>query len=280
MKRISLTFLCWMLCLASFASNPFWVQMDKKILNQLHELDKSKPNEVEKFFLQNRRNPKKENLGFGWSLWNTRIGGGYISLNAVFVYYNDSIINYRMYSDLPADKKLIVNYSEWFKKTFDVDSGKVKPFRYGENSLFKPLAEYNGPLTTKEVAKDILTYMTPYSGTTYGYAGGYSGDLLSNRRDFINIEPSLTPEKAILLMYSINPASRLTAIEYYKKNKDKFSNQKKIEDWIEKVYLEVLKVETLFGCTREAHESRFLVEYYSRIKEDLKTHLTTTAKKH
>ncbi len=268
MKRIGITFLFWMVCLASLASNPFWVQMDKKILKQLNELDKADPSQVESFFLQHRRNPEKVNLGFGWSLWNTRIGGGYISLSAVIIYHNDSIISYRMYSDLPNDKKLIGKYTKWFEKTFDVDSGKVKPYRYRESSLFKPLAEYDGPLTTQEVSHEVLTYMTPYSGTTYGYAGGYSGELLSNREEFISIEPGLSSEKAILLMYSINPASRLTAIEYYKKHKDKFRNQRQVEDWIEQVYKEVPTVETLFGCSRETKESRYLVEYYSRIKEE------------
>ena len=59
--------------------------------------------------------------------------------------------------------------------------------------------------------------MSPASGLYYGGRGGFSMNLLQNRELFMGLENKLTKELVIQLMYSINPASRLTAIEYYYK---------------------------------------------------------------
>jgi len=97
------------------------------------------------------------------------------------------------------------------------------------------------------VSAPIADYMTPNSGTMYGYAGG--GVIMQNRREFLKIEDSLTCDEAVYLMYAINPASRLTAIEYYYYHKDLFLDREKIEEWIDINFAEIPKVKTMWGCS-------------------------------
>lgn len=101
----------------------------------------------------------------------------------------------------------------------------------------------------------------------YGYAGGINGDLLVNRKNFKDIQKTLTTDQVYLLMFSINPASRLTAIEYYKKHQSEFANTESIDRWIQVVYTEIPKVDTLMGCIGETWESWLLVEFCLRIEE-------------
>ena len=68
-------------------------------------------------------------------------------------------------------------------------------------------------------------------------------------------------------MYSINPASRLTAVEYYYKNKDKFLNSIEINNWIDTIFTETPTIETLSGCVVRINNSRFLVEKYTTMNE-------------
>ena len=69
-------------------------------------------------------------------------------------------------------------------------------------------------------------------------------------------------------MYSINPVSRLTAIEYYLKNKQRFTNTKRIGKWIAKVFGEVPTIETIYGCLVTNENSKLLVEKFAKAKFD------------
>ncbi len=106
--------------------------------------------------------------------------------------------------------------------------------------------------------------MTPNSGTMYGYAGG--GVIMQNRKAFLEIKDSLTNDQLVLLMFSINPASRLTAIEYYLKEKERFSSQQLIDKWIDLVFLEMQKIKTMLGCfpITEATETLFPRHYVDK----------------
>jgi hypothetical protein len=65
-------------------------------------------------------------------------------------------------------------------------------------------------------------------------------------------------------MYSVNPASRLTAFEYYFNHKSKFSHQAEIEAWIRKVYKALPMVTTMDGCMEEHTYAKKRVEEYVR----------------
>lgn len=251
----------------TFANNPFWIHSDKKLISAVIKIDKNNPREVEQLF-KNQRIQKcdttKENLGFGWTMWTPGIGGGYTSISAVFFYYHDSLICYTLKPDLPEEKRLQRRYKKWYNNFFSYSNSEIQPFKFNELAILKPLKEFDG--TFKNITEKIVNYMTPFSGIMYGYAGG-SG-IMRNRKAFLEIKDSLTNDQVILLMYSINPASRLTAIEYYLKHKENFSLHQQIDKWIDLVFSEIPIVKTMNGCfpiseTTETLFPRHYIDKYS-----------------
>ncbi len=268
MRRLFIISTLFLFIQTAFAYNPFWVHIDKRLIKSVVKLDRSNPQTVEQFFIDHKSKTEKEYLGFGWTMWTPGIGGGYIGISATFIYYHDSIVSYTIAPRMPDEEGLIKRYKSWYKDSFAFETDKILPFNYNAEKILRPMKEYKGTLTAQTVPHKILDYMTPNSGTMYGYAGGYGGHLLQNRKAFLQIKDSLTNDQVIFLMYSINPASRLTAIEYYLKHKDNFLNQTSLDEWVDKNFIEIPKVETLFGCLRESWDTRTLVYMYSTMKTD------------
>lgn len=253
------------------AYNPFWVHKDKKLIKSIVQLDKSNPLAVEQYFRTQKIqkcDTAKENLGFGWSMWTPGIGAGYVGISAKFIYDHDRIVSYTITPRMPDEKGLVQRYKSWYQQGFSFESDKILPFCYNSDHILVPLKEYNGMLTPQTVPRKILEYMTPNSGTMYGYSGGYEEHLLPNRRAFIGIMDSLTNDQVIFLMYSINPASRFTAFEYYLKHKDSFSDQQALDQWMETNFREIPTVQTLFGCILRSYDTRALVELYASFRMD------------
>jgi hypothetical protein len=241
--------------------NPFWVALDKKLIKNLSKIDKSSPKEFEKYFLRARREKitLKQNLGFGWKMWNAGVGGGYIHISANFYYFKDSIISYSITPNLPDEKMLIKKYTDWYSSFFQSKGNELLPYKFQEEEIMKPLIELPYSLIPKNIPPNLLKYMSPKSGTLYGYSGGYGNDILPNRKLFQKLNPILNKDHIIFAMFAINPASRFTAIETYIKNKKEFVYSEKIEYWIEQNFEEIPKIKTLMGCSMESWSSRFLV---------------------
>jgi len=244
--------------LKTFAYNPFWTHADKKLIIAITNLDKNNPKEIEQYFKQ-KRESTKENLGFGWTLWSPGIGGGYISISATFYYYHDSLVSYTLTPQLPEEKGLLKRYKKWYKNYFEYSNSSIQAIKFNEIAILRPLKEYKGNL--KSVSSKILDYMTPTSGTMYGYAGG--GMIMQNRVAFNKIKSNLTNEEVIFMLYSINPASRLTAIEYYWKHKDAFRKQESVDEWIEQNFKEMPNVDSMLGCSSVTENTRSYVYMYS-----------------
>lgn len=261
--KIILTIFALVVSKICYSYNPFWIQQDKRLINKVVQLDRTNPTLVEQFFKSKKCDTIKEKLGFGWEMWSTGIGGGYISIKASFYYLNTKIVSYSIYPEMPTEKKLIPKYKKWYVYAFDFNEDEIIPYHYNPEEIMKPLNEYKGNLTSDSVSKTILKYMSPISGTLYGLTGGYTNTYTQNRQNFIQIQDYLTFDEAVLLLYSINPASRLTAIElFYRKN---YSKTKEIEQWINRNYIEFPSVETLFGCYRDRRMTKELVYFYSQI---------------
>jgi hypothetical protein len=231
----------------TFAYNPFWTHTDKKLITGVVNLDKSNPKQVEEYFKRQKIqkcDTSKEILGFGWKMWTPGIGGGYISISATFYYYNDSLVSYSLSPRLPEEKGLQKRYKKWYGDYFLYSNSEIQAFNFNQAAILQPLKQYAGAI--KNIPKKIAYYMMPNSGTMYGYAGG--GVIMQNRKAFLEIKDGLTNDQLVLLMYSINPASRLTAIEYYLKQKENFSCQQSIDKWIDFVFLEMPTIKTMIGC--------------------------------
>lgn len=245
----------------TFAYNPFWTHTDKKLISAITKLDKTNPKEIEQYF-KNQRIQKsdttKEFLGFGWKMWTPGIGGGYISITATFYYYNDSLVSYSLTPQLPDEKGLQKRYKKWYGDYFAYSNSEILTFKFNQAAILQPLKEFDGVI--RNFSEKIINYMTPNSGTMYGYSGG--GMIMQNRKAFLEIKDSLTNDQVIMLMYSINPASRLTAIEYYWKHKDSFENSDAIDKWIEQIFKQMPTVNSMYGCSSVTADTKFLVYTY------------------
>jgi len=104
-----------------------------------------------------------------------------------------------------------------------------KYFRFNEQEqvyyLIKNAENRNttSSFDTKDISSTIKFYTSPFSGLLYGCRGGYGDLILNNRCHFNKIKDSLNTTQLIYIMKGLNPASRLTAVEYYLKYKSKFS---------------------------------------------------------
>lgn len=248
-----------------YAYNPFWILQDRKLIKAVVNLDKNDPYQVEHYFKTQRiqkADTTKENLGFGWKMWDGGVGGGYIAIGAIFLYYHDSIVSYRLTPELPEEKGLVRIYRKWYKDFFSYKGGVIQPFNFHQSLIQQPLPGYSGSLHVADLSTKIINYMTPFSGTMYGYGGG-DGTILSNRQAFLAIKDSLTNADILLLMYSKNPATRLTAIEYYLSKKDDFGRRSDIDQWVETNFKEMPRVKTMFGCSETMFDTRELVKMIS-----------------
>ena len=244
---------------ATFAYNPFWVHTDKKLIASIINLDKNNPKQVADYFKYKKCDTSKQFLGFGWKIWTPGIGGGYTSVSAAFYYYNDSLISYSLIPRLPEEKGLQKRYKKWYRDYFTYSNSEIQAFNYNQDAILQPLKQYTGRINI--IPEKIANYMTPSSGTMYGYAGG--GLIMQNRKAFLEIKDSLTNDQVILLMYSINPASRLTAIEYYWKHKTRFASNTTIDKWIEQNFEQLPTVKSMSGCFSVTEDTKSFVYIHS-----------------
>jgi hypothetical protein len=109
--------------------------------------------------------------------------------------------------------------------------------------------------------------MTPYSGTSYGERGGYANELLQNRAAYLAIKNLLNNDIYKYLLCSKNPASRLTAAEYfYSAEASGAERSPEIIAKINEIFAETPTITTLMGCMVTPADSRALVKELSMHK--------------
>jgi hypothetical protein len=115
--------------------------------------------------------------------------------------------------------------------------------------------------------KDALCYyMSPYSGTTYGIRGGRGGQLLENRDRFLGLGDSLMlrKDRALWMLRSPNPASRLTAAEFVIRHKAAFPDYEQLlAGPLKKVFANPAKAETMRGDATLKEDARKLAFEFS-----------------
>jgi len=225
-----------------------WMDNDIDLLKQVSGLDKSNPQKVVDFFARITNYSTRDTLGFGWTHVNTAKGAGYISVGLDYYIYNNKIVSYTLSSKIAYRADLASKYDSLLHVAMPLDSGSFAYYKFRENRILTPLAEFAGGGHKKTIPLQMLRYMSPLSGTLYGYAGGLPIGTTQNRAMFNEIIKKLSPEQIMTMMYSINPASRLSAIEYYYRHPELFKNRAAIEGWIKKVYVQTATVESISGC--------------------------------
>lgn len=243
------------------SQNPFWVNADKKLINKLANQYSENPNYLSSIYGIHENNFDSldyEDLGFGYKMIKKGLGGGYISLKTNFYFHQDSLIGFTIFLSLPDHKRLIEKYKEWYKDKFNLEEYSPKIY-YNSELMDYPLLGYYGTLNVQEIRKELKFYFSIESGLMYGLRGGYSNSILPNRKLFIGLLNSLTYEELYLLMHSKNPATRLTAIEYYLRNKSNIDLEYPVDEWIEKVLRQTTSVDTLDGCLGSRRDPRLVL---------------------
>jgi len=118
--------------------------------------------------------------------------------------------------------------------------------------------------------RDALAYyMSPYSGTTYGIRGGRGGQLLENRDRFLGLADDLVRDKsrALYLLRSLNPASRLTAAEFIIRHKAAFPEYEGLlAGAMKRVFANPPKAETMRGSAILREDARKLAFEFAQIE--------------
>ncbi|MDG5493244.1 hypothetical protein [Psychroserpens sp. SPM9] len=221
----------------------YYVRVDTLFISQLTEAYKKSTEELLKTL--EVKNDRRENLGFGYQLKESGKGVGSISFNYKILYYKNEVIAYELSTYIKANKsrKLKKLYKERLSTMFEVnDDYKVEPIYFGLDKANEPLDGIEK--RTENKSTDLIN---PFAGIIFGNRCGYGMSVLNNRKLFDEI---IKNENCEYLLYSINPATRLMAVEFYYCNLTNFSeNQKKsIELRIEELKKVPLLTRNCYGC--------------------------------
>jgi hypothetical protein len=222
---------------AAFASNPIdWLLdfnplggiQDRKVIKAILRLPKADVQTVEQYFKKHDKDTARENLGFGWTVWKAGVSGWDIAIGATFYYDRDSLVSYSLTPNFSSQRGKLKRQQQRLRGIFQLVNDTAQPYTYNQSALFAPLKNYPGGL--QQIPSAIGRYMSPLSGTVYGYYwGGLYAELLPNRLAFKAIENSLRNSDIERLMYAINPATRFTAFEFYLGHKERFGERPDID---------------------------------------------------
>ena len=241
--------------------NENWVKKDSIFLSELkYILNKNEQNIID---ILGVNKDKNKELGFGFEQIESSMGKGYISIFYNLILKKGQVKSYELTPQIPSNKLLIERYMKFYSGIFEIKENIIYNRYYNIEKMEKPLGEINSNILLNE---NLSFLMTPFSGTRYGFSGGFSGSTFTNRGIFIDESKNITPEVCRKLMNSINPGTRLMGIEYYLKNKTEFKNQDSINNWIDKIYSELPTIETLEGCFVMQRDSKELVSEYVKRK--------------
>ena len=219
-----------------------WVKDDSVFISNLAKSYKINPLTMEA--LLSYKGNRKEKLGFDYYSTSGSTGKGYVSIFYEFIYYKNQLISYKLDPQMPRDQRLTRLYLKFYAPLFKINAYQQPEFLYyGFEKMVKPL---NGLSKPVKVDNGIEFLMTPYSGTMYGYYGGFGDDLLDNRRNYLSVKSRINPAICEQLLYSINPATRLCAAEFYYQNPRLFAGDKeKIEKRINIIFHELPQISTM-----------------------------------
>lgn len=242
---------------------------DSVFISKLAILHNKRSSEV--FRLFDNFNKEADDLGFGYYSvdgFYRPTNGSNIKINYQFIFRHKKLISYQLSADLPIQQALIGRYRKFYSKVFDfsVDAGiggRSNFVYYNYSEMTKPL---NGAkqAKTSTMDKEVSFFMTPYSGTMYGgQIMGYGWGDLANRAHYNAIKAKITPEIDYILLYSLNPATRLSAIEYYYQHPELFNNKIALEARIKVLYKEMPVITTIIGTTTTNQNAEELVITYA-----------------
>ncbi|MFD0990743.1 hypothetical protein ACFQ1R_11595 [Mariniflexile jejuense] len=221
----------------------YYVRVDTSFISKLTKAYQTSTSEVLKTL--EVKNENRENLGFDYQLKEDGKGIGSITFHYKILYYKNEVISYQLSTYIKANKskKLKKLYKERLSAMFKIDDNyKVEPIYFG-------VEKANEPLTGIEKRNDnnLNQIMNPFSSIIFGTYCGESMTLMDNRKLFENI---IANDNCEYLLYSINPATRLMAVQFYYCNLTDFSDiqRKSIDARIEELKRIPMITRTCSGC--------------------------------
>ncbi len=249
-------------CAGMCAEHEDWIRKDEQFISQVKTAYQQGPLAILPLLHPNFA--KRINLGYGYSLVDGGIGGGCVSIGAQIIYKDDKPVAYKLIPQLPlGEDALKPRYMAFYAGLFPFANGGVMPVYYNNEGAEKPL---EGCTVQMNATPEIRAYMTPYSGTTYGTTGGIANFPLQNRAAYGSIERQLDRQAHAYLLCSKNPATRLTAVEYFYSERASREGpiNPEIQARIESIFAETPQITTMSGCFVHAGNSRDLVMEYAR----------------
>jgi len=224
----------------------YYVRVDTSFISQLTKAYHTSTEELIKVL--EVKNENRDNLGFGFELKEDGKGIGSITFDYIILYYKNEVISYQLstYINANKSKKIKKLYKERLSAMFKVDDQYVvEPIYYGIDKANEPL-----PGIEKRTNNNLNEIMNPFIGITYGDYCGYTMKLMNNRKAFDKL---IKVENCAYLLYSINPATRLMAIEFYYCNLTEFNEvqKKSIDTRIEELKRKPILTSTCYGCIIE-----------------------------
>jgi hypothetical protein len=235
-----------------------WIKADSAFIGSVIHAYKTNPLGIEP--LLNSKSNEKQKLGFKYYLVKGSSGKGYVSLFYDFIYFQNQLVSYRIHPEMPGDHRLTKRYKDLYAPLFSISQNQTPELLYyGYDAMCKPL---NPKVKPNSLNEQIAFYMTPYSGIRYGKYGGDPLTLLENRAFYTQIKKLMTPKICELLLYSKNPATRLTAVEFYYRNIKLFThNRKQLEKRIDSIFTDLPTVETMSADEVFTENAKNLVKH-------------------
>lgn len=212
-----------------------------------------------------------EDLGFGYSLRETMTSGAYVTTKLQIVLKHGVPVSFAAIPRMPFPyRKLQKNYRKFYAPLFKFDkSGAPLPFywRMGtvasaidDSTVFRRLAP-RFPLKTPS-REQLEFLMSPYSGIDYGCGGRMGSDPYENRQLFNQLRPVMTYRIAVVLLRSINPATRLMALEFMRQAFPKKLELKALSRDVESTLKHFPMVMTRQDGMRRLENARTLLEKF------------------
>ncbi|TPE44609.1 hypothetical protein [Pontibacter mangrovi] len=235
-----------------------WVRDDSVFIASYIKAYKANPLKIESYLQPDKK--RRNDLGFGYSSIEGSMGKGYVTVFYHLVYFQDKLVSYRLSPQMPRDSRLTQRYKRFYSTLYRFnEKDQAVDLYINFKDVAKPLDSFTRAPSTRALAY----LMTPFSGIVYGYRGGEGSTILENRAAFNFVKDKLTPEDYLMLLYSKNPATRLTAAENYYRNPERFKKYKtEIDDRIKIIYSELPETQTMNGCILTTDETKKLVDFY------------------
>jgi hypothetical protein len=245
-----------------------WVETDSINIAKMIALIRREPEKILALDVFSRRD--FEDLGYGYSYHETVTEGGYVGTRLQIVLKDGKPVSFAALPRLPYPYVALYDrYRSFYEPLFKFDAaGNPQTFYWNYRAMAAPMGDssyllrFQRQILGSPHRDKLELLMTPYAGIEYG-CGTHSGNSIpTNRQLFEEVMPAMNYLLATCLLRSINPATRLVAIEYLQRFHTEKYGRKPMQKDIKQIYKRHPKAMTVSGYERRYEDSEALVRRY------------------